>query len=146
MIARRRQAPTRLRLPLSHENEVLFSASSMIRLISSAEKSRKMYSAFKCNKFDCGARSPRGAPHTVFDCLVPDKFEPPNISSCHPDRYGLTPQPRVSLSRPQALLTRLRKKGARVFTLQYHMTGEGWEASKSCDDEPSRRLYSAVAA
>ncbi|CAM9241391.1 unnamed protein product [Pylaiella littoralis] len=46
----------------------------------------------------------------------------------------------------EALLTRLRKKGARVFTLQYHLTGEGWEASKSCDDEPSRRLYSAVAA
>ncbi|CAM9606222.1 unnamed protein product [Ectocarpus fasciculatus] len=42
------------------------------------------------------------------------------------------------------LLTRLRKGGARVFTLQYHMTGEGWEAATSCEDEPSKRLYSAL--
>ncbi|CAM9420295.1 unnamed protein product [Scytosiphon promiscuus] len=42
----------------------------------------------------------------------------------------------------EALLLRLRRQGARVFTLQYHITGEGWEASKSCDVDPSKRLYS----
>ncbi|CAN0372274.1 unnamed protein product [Ectocarpus sp. 12 AP-2014] len=48
------------------------------------------------------------------------------------------------LAQLEVLLTRLRRGGARVFTLQYHLVGEGWEAAKSCEDEPSKRLYSAL--
>ena len=48
--------------------------------------------------------------------------------------------------RNQGLLARLRRKGARIFTLQYHIEdGEGWEAVASCDTEPSTRLYPALA-
>ena len=43
----------------------------------------------------------------------------------------------------QALLNELRTGGARVFTLQYHLDGEGWEATKTCD-ESSIRLYPAI--
>ncbi|CAM9294688.1 unnamed protein product, partial [Ectocarpus sp. 13 AM-2016] len=48
------------------------------------------------------------------------------------------------LAQLEVLLTRLRRGGARVFTLQYHLVGEGWKAAKSCEDEPSKRLYSAL--
>lgn len=51
----------------------------------------------------------------------------------------------LSLSCAQELLCRLRRTGARVFTLQYHVTAsEGWEASRSCDTEPTTRLYPAL--
>ena len=43
----------------------------------------------------------------------------------------------------QASLNKLRTGGARVFTLQYHLDGEGWETTKT-RDEPSIRLYPAI--
>ncbi|CAM9362830.1 unnamed protein product, partial [Ascophyllum nodosum] len=48
------------------------------------------------------------------------------------------------LARLETLLMRLRRGGARVFTVQYHVSGEAWEASAACSDEPSTRLYPSI--
>lgn len=85
------------------------------------------------------ARRVRGSPRTTNDLRL--SFINSDFGLAVPC-FFLIPGTR-GVDSSQELLSSLRRSGARIFTLQYHLSGEGWEPSR-VSDEPSMRLYPAL--